>query len=549
MFFQSIKIISFGADYDILQEFNDFSKQDKPYNKYQIVVKKNDQESKQKYIAAYYPFNKQQRDIIDMFYLVKQIKILNIINKEDFYHEDDQFIIVYPFLQNYQLSVESIKHFDKNMKTSILVQLSITLLEMAKRRIPFNITNLNQLVLIDGIVFINMQEFHYYEKSTDTQSLNYFKQFIRNNFRLNEIQEIDQFHFEANTIESFTESILSTFNLIVKDYENAQYFKVFQHIFKVSNYTQLADFQANSHIYKFQKLPVFEKIFSFSLTQDIIAKSTKIQGEEDQDIEDVKVNITREIQLMELFEVNHEIAACFKYIRILDQSYLFMRYYCKNLRQYFELMNQNQSVYFTKIIVYAIAYQFIKGLALLHFAGIKHRDLKPENLFLTNENILYGQIHIADFDRSIIQQKDNQGLDIDYFDQTNTPEYNPPEQRKLRDHSVDIWQYGLTIYEVANKGQYPGARICLDFNQYYSPQVIEGRLQQYNYDKEFLDVIKSCLKEDPQQRQQAREIERIMQKLYEKEQSKQAKGPKLFSSQSFKWQKSHQIEEQVVNDI
>lgn len=35
---------------------------------------------------------------------------------------------------------------------------------------------------------------------------------------------------------------------------------------------------------------------------------------------------------MELFEVNHEIAACFKYIRILDQSYLFMRYYCKNLR-------------------------------------------------------------------------------------------------------------------------------------------------------------------------------------------------------------------------
>ncbi|CAD8145291.1 unnamed protein product [Paramecium pentaurelia] len=548
MMFQSIKIISFNADYDILQEFNVSPNQNKPYEKYQIVVKKNDQETKQKYIAAYYPFNRQQKQIIDMFYLIKQIKILNIINKEDFYHEDDQFIIVYPFLQNYQLSAESIKNLDKNTKISILVQLSITLLEMAKRKIPFNITNLDQLILIDGLVFINMQEFHYYEKSTDTLSLNYLKQFIRNNFRLDEIYEIDHFHFDAKTIESFTESILSTFNLIINDHENAQYFKVFKNIFKISNYLQLADFQANSHIYKFQKLPVFEKIFSFPLTSDIIAKSTKIQGEEDQDIEDVKVNIIREIELMELFEVNHEIAACFKYIRILDQSYLFMRYYCKNLRQYFDLMNENPSVYFTKLIVYAIAYQFIKGLALLHFAGIKHRDLKPENLFLTNENILQGQIHIADFDRSIIQNKDTQGIDIDYLDQTNTPEYNPPEQKKLRDHSVDIWQYGLTIYEVANKGQYPGARICLEFNRYYSPQVIEGRLQQYNYDKEFLDAIKSCLKEDPQQRPQAREIEKIMQKLYEKELSKQTKGPKLFSSQSFKWQKSQQIEEQIVND-
>jgi serine/threonine protein kinase len=33
-------------------------------------------------------------------------------------------------------------------------------------------------------------------------------------------------------------------------------------------------------------------------------------------------------------------------------------------------------------------------------AGIYHRDLKPENLFLTDEFIYKGEVHIADFDRS-----------------------------------------------------------------------------------------------------------------------------------------------------
>ncbi|CAD8076128.1 unnamed protein product [Paramecium sonneborni] len=547
--FQSIRIISFDSDYEILQEFRSSPTENKPYYKYQIVKKKNDQESKTKYIAAYYSVGREQKDTVKLFYLVKKIKILNLINKESFYHEDDGFIIVYPYLQNYQLSLQQMQKLDKPTKIQIIVQLSITLLEMTKRKISFNITNLNQLILIDSLIFINMQEFHYFQQSTDTQSLNHLKQFINQNFILAEIQEIELFNFDAKTMESFTESILQAFNLQTKEHVEAQFFRVFCKILNITKYQQLAAFQANSHIYKIQKLPVFEKIFSFPLTEEIIAKSTKIQGDDDQLIEDVKLNITREIELMELFEVNHEIAACFKYIRILEQSYLFMRYYCKNLREYFDLMDLNPTVYFTKLIVYTIAYQFIKGLALLHRAGIKHRDLKPENLFLTNENIVSGQIHIADFDRSKIHSLD---IDIDPLDQTNTPEYNPPEQQIRRDptqnyneYSVDMWQYGLTIFEAANKGQYPGKKYCDNFDKYYSPQVIEAKLAQYKYDKEFVDAIKLCLKEDPQQRPEARVIENIMQSIYEKELSKQAKGPKLQSSQSFKWQKSQQVEQQI----
>jgi hypothetical protein len=41
-------------------------------------------------------------------------------------------------------------------------------------------------------------------------------------------------------------------------------------------------------------------------------------------VEEVRKNVQTEIELMEKFEKNHRFAACYKYIRILDQSYLFM---------------------------------------------------------------------------------------------------------------------------------------------------------------------------------------------------------------------------------
>lgn len=46
-------------------------------------------------------------------------------------------------------------------------------------------------------------------------------------------------------------------------------------------------------------------------------------------------------------------------------------------------------------------------------------------------------------------------------------------------------------------GVYPGKAIVLDFEKLYGHQVIETKLAKHNYDKKFLDIIKSCLSEDP----------------------------------------------------
>jgi hypothetical protein len=40
---------------------------------------------------------------------------------------------------------------------------------------------------------------------------------------------------------------------------------------------------------------------------------------------------------------------------------------------------------------------------------------------------------------------------------------------EAEDYTIDIWQFGLIIYEIANKGIYPGKKIVLEFDKVYGP--------------------------------------------------------------------------------
>jgi predicted Zn-dependent peptidase len=89
-----------------------------------------------------------------------------------------------------------------------------------------------------------------------------------------------------------------------------------------------------------------------------------------------------------------------------------------------------------------LARQLADGLAEAHRQSIVHRDLKPENIMIAPN----GGLKVMDFgiSRSYAEDATITGSVV------GTPAYMAPEQAegKPLDHRVDIYAYGLTLYEM-----------------------------------------------------------------------------------------------------
>ncbi len=87
------------------------------------------------------------------------------------------------------------------------------------------------------------------------------------------------------------------------------------------------------------------------------------------------------------------------------------------------------------------AAQIICGLCYLHSLDILYRDLKPENILMDAK----GNVALADFGISKYLKEDEKCTSF-----VGTPEYVAPEivLEKGHDRSVDIWCYGILLYEM-----------------------------------------------------------------------------------------------------
>ncbi|MCJ1416377.1 G2-specific serine/threonine protein kinase [Xylographa parallela] len=131
------------------------------------------------------------------------------------------------------------------------------------------------------------------------------------------------------------------------------------------------------------------------------------------------------------------------------------------------------------------------GLRLKNQVMILHRDLKPENVFLGADN----SVKLGDFGLSKLMQSHD-------FASTyvGTPFYMSPEICAAERYTLhsDVWSLGCIIYELCARKPPFNAKTHLQLVQ----RIRDGRYDPLPsiYSPELQNVIKSCLKTNPQHR-------------------------------------------------
>lgn len=129
----------------------------------------------------------------------------------------------------------------------------------------------------------------------------------------------------------------------------------------------------------------------------------------------------------------------------------------------------------------------IGGLDFLHSRHIVHRDIKPENILHNSQ----GEVKLTDFgiSRSLDATVEMAGTQI------GTQIYMAPEMCIGDEYSfsVDIWAYGLVLYELA-KGEFPFPSLN-NFAELFVciTQKDEPRLNGADYPPELCDFVAICL--------------------------------------------------------
>lgn len=170
------------------------------------------------------------------------------------------------------------------------------------------------------------------------------------------------------------------------------------------------------------------------------------------------------------------------------------------------------------------AYDILQGLHALHQEGKVHRDLKPENVLLRQN----GNAVLTDFGVVGEMEKAKRMSEVGWWKNKpkqafGTPLYMSPEIYYKNGGgitylpTVDIWSFGVMLYEVLTKGSFPFGNIesIEDFPRYMecakSGKWNREALSHAPYGDLWLPVIARCLAPNPKNRYQS--VVEILQDL------------------------------------
>ncbi|XP_065653534.1 leucine-rich repeat serine/threonine-protein kinase 2-like isoform X2 [Hydra vulgaris] len=175
-----------------------------------------------------------------------------------------------------------------------------------------------------------------------------------------------------------------------------------------------------------------------------------------------------------------------------------------NLANYIASKNISKN----KSLTHKIALQVAEGLAFIHKHNIVHRDLNPKNIIVFSCSLKV-PVNVKLSDYGISQHKTYQGL----IANMGTPKYKAPEVvYKESEYSieVDIFSYGVTIYELISNGQKPFRDI--NNQNEFEDAVLSNRpidsLISHGFAPwpDMEDLIKYCLRKNPEERPKAKTI-------------------------------------------
>jgi serine/threonine-protein kinase len=154
--------------------------------------------------------------------------------------------------------------------------------------------------------------------------------------------------------------------------------------------------------------------------------------------------------------------------------------------------------------------QAAAAVAAVHEAGFIHRDICPRNFMISQNR---ETLKLIDFGLSIPDEPDF----CQPGNRTGTPRYMSPEivRRRVTDHRVDIFSFGVTAYEMfARQLPWPSSVVTGRAAMEHDKPAIP--LSEYcpHIKESFAVMIHRCLEPDPERRPaKMAEVLNFMQKL------------------------------------
>ncbi|CAD8058479.1 unnamed protein product [Paramecium primaurelia] len=508
---------------------------------------------------------------------IRRCQYISIQQPLQLYLNEKKRILVFNDILDSQLSQDKIKDLTQSDYSRILVQLILVFNEFEHRNFNWQISDLSQLYYIDGILKVIIIDYQQNINKQDRQDL--FKELIIQNFKTY-IPHINQYLNlkEDPQLQNLLEYLFFQQNISSKQFEvEASYEFVISWLLNISNFQQKIYYTPFCIIKSFDTPEIIKKMIHNAPKMMIFKQKKILQNHKY--YEDFKKNIDREIEISEKTKDYNLLLSSLFYIRILDKPFMFIKYYKYTLSDIFkQWMDQNQNVQFYKLKVFHLCDSFSKAIYELKVCNSIHRDLKPHNLFLEDwnedefEKFFQYQIIIADWDRSKVQTSEQdqakkqqniqkQSCNIQQakeiymtiFNSENTAQYDAPETIETLEYN--IWQFGLICFTIANRGIFAGHRLgCRaiddqEYNQYFSRDAIENKLQKENYPQEFLDLLANCLNKNYKNRPSPEVIHQILWKLTKKELEIQRDKQNEQTSQQFqiiRSQQNEQISQQFI---
>ncbi|CAD8074724.1 unnamed protein product [Paramecium sonneborni] len=460
-------------------------------------------------VALMIPKNQVQNTTLTKY---RTLKYLNILQPYQYCCSQNEHFLIYLNLFQYQLNDEKLSRIINTEGYRILLQLALTFAEFEKRNFNWPLYSINQVYYMEGIVYLSLLEYNFSQIDKPYNSLAIFWNFI-NQYFLYKYQDLIQFQNQKD-LQNVTRYLFQkNDNVQIQSGFDPDFQKLLSYLLRIDNYKQI--YNGNSIVKSFKKPKAFSLNFP-TIKNEIVYKQTKIYGDEEERQQILK-QIDRDIQLMELFNNSENVATCFTYLRVFDFVFLLYQKFAGTLVNGFNnWQKQQQTVEQFRKDVYRMAAKTAKSLLCLHDKDIIHRDLKPENIFIDYEQISSSQFYIADFDCS---KQIKEGINVEQTREYFTPKYDPPEI--IQTLKYDIFQIGLIILTVANKGIYigdvrhgPRGLSEYDFEKFYNRKAIENSLSQIGYDQKFLDILSQCLLRDPNQRPNIRTLYECLNSIY-----------------------------------